>query len=203
MAGHGASSPLGGSVSATKEAVVVDLWRAYVQMAAGLGELTAARARDVARAVVNRAQANGSIPGLPPGAPAVASSVAAIAEDLLAGARANRGMLVDLVRGEVERAVAGMGLVTPTDLVKLERRVSALERGLVTTASTPTQRAARTSPTKPPAKPPAKTPTKSTAKTTTTKAAARAATKATPRTPTPPTPSPRAAGTRSPRAGRG
>lgn len=191
---------------------MVDLWRAYVQMAAGLGELTAARARDVARSVVNRAQANGSIPGLPPGAPAVASSVAAIAEDLLAGARANRGMLVDLVRGEVERAVAGMGLVTPTDLVKLERRVSALERGLVTTASTPTQRAARTSPTKTPAKTPtktpAKTPAKSTAKTTTTKAAARAATKATPRTPTPRkatprTPSPRAAGTRSPRAGRG
>ena len=191
---------------------MVDLWRSYVQMATGLGELTALRARDVARAVASRAQANGAIPGLPPGAPAVAGSVAAIAEDLLAGARANRGLLLDLVRGEVERAVAGMGLVTPTDLVKLERRVSALERGVVTAASTPPPRATRKGPAAPATKTSTKTATRSakstTAKSATAKkaaakkAATRATTKAAPRTSSTRTSSTRAA-TRSTRAGRG
>ena len=102
---------------------MVETWRAYTQMASGLGELTAARAREVARGLLS-----GGVPGVPFGAPQMAGSVAAVAEDLLSAARANRGLLVEVVRAEVDRAVAGLGLVTAAEMTSLRQRVRDLER---------------------------------------------------------------------------
>ena len=46
----------------------------------------------------------------------------------MATSKANRHLLVNLVRGEVERSVARMGLVSTKDMEAAERRAKGLER---------------------------------------------------------------------------
>jgi cell division septum initiation protein DivIVA len=58
----------------------------------------------------------------------MAGSVAAVAEDLLSAARANRGLLLDVVRSEVERAAAGLGFAPAAEVTELRRRVNELEK---------------------------------------------------------------------------
>jgi polyhydroxyalkanoate synthesis regulator phasin len=100
--------------------MVIDGLRGYLQLASGLTDVTRERARAAARAVV--AQGGAVVPT------SVQAQVSTLTEDLMATSKANRQLLVNLVRGEVERSVARMGLVSTKDMEAAERRAKGLER---------------------------------------------------------------------------
>ena len=100
--------------------MVIDGLRGYLQLASGLTDVTRERARAAARAVV--AQGGAVVPT------SVQAQVSTLTEDLMATSKANRHLLVNLVRGEVERSVARMGLVSTKDMEAAERRAKGLER---------------------------------------------------------------------------
>lgn len=64
----------------------------------------------------------------PLGAPAAVASWAESAGEFVEAARSNRGILTDLVCIEVERVVGALGMVTPSDVVALRKRISDVER---------------------------------------------------------------------------
>ena len=88
--------------------MVFDAIRGYLQLASGLTELSRARATEVANAVLNLPTSMASGP--------MAAQVAALADELLAAAIANRASLLALVRSEVENAVGRAPLVPAADL---------------------------------------------------------------------------------------
>ena len=100
--------------------MVLDGLRGYIQLANGLTDVTRERARAAARALV--AQGGAVVPT------SVQAQVSTVTEDLLATSKANRNLLVNLVRGEVERSVARMGLVSTKEMAAAERRATKLER---------------------------------------------------------------------------
>ena len=116
--------------------MVVEALRGYVQLASGLTEVTRARAREAARALVEHAE---GLTGRQGGD--AAAQVKSLADDLASSARSNRDLLLSMIRAEVERAVAGLGVATKDDLAEIRRRLAALE---VTppTATTPAKSAA-------------------------------------------------------------
>ena len=96
--------------------------RGYVQLASGLTEVTANKARDAAMALVNQGlQWTGKTPD-------VVGSVQDIADDLLTTSKQNREMLVGMIRSEVDRAVGRMGFVREDELAALRARVERLEK---------------------------------------------------------------------------
>lgn len=95
---------------------MLEALRAYAQIAAGLGEPAAAKAREAARAL------------LAAGGAATGASVPALAEELLATARSNREVVLDLVRTEVRATVGRLGLTDARETDGLRRRIIALER---------------------------------------------------------------------------
>ena len=97
--------------------MVKDAVRGYLGLAGGLTEVTAARARAAARALVEQSEET-------------ASQVSALAEDLMATSRRNRESLVQVVRHEVEQAVRRLGLGAAGDVDALMQRVRRLERTL-------------------------------------------------------------------------
>lgn len=102
----------------------LDALRGYVQLASGLTDVTRERARAAARALV--AQGEASVGAVVP--PAVGGQVKSLTDDLLAASRANRSLLTSLVRAEVDRSVARLGLVSATELDAATRRNRSLER---------------------------------------------------------------------------
>jgi trigger factor len=111
--------------------MVFDGPRGYIQAVAGLSEVTRQRAGELAQALL----ASSSV-AVPPGAGAVAGQVAGLAEDILATARTNRALLLDLVRTEVERTVQSLGLASPAEVDRLRRQVASLEGRLEKLEST-------------------------------------------------------------------
>jgi polyhydroxyalkanoate synthesis regulator phasin len=104
--------------------MVLDGLRGYIQLANGLTDVTRARALAAAKALVAQGEAGvGAVVPTP-----VRAQVGAITDDLLATGRANRALLVNLVRTEVERSVSRMGLVSAQELDAANRRSRALER---------------------------------------------------------------------------
>lgn len=103
--------------------MVLDGLRGYLQLASGLTDVTRERALAAAKNLVAQGEASvGAV--LPDNARA---QVAAVTDDLIATSRANRALLVNLVRGEVERAVARLGLVSAAELDAANRRARRLE----------------------------------------------------------------------------
>lgn len=95
--------------------------RGYVQLATGLTEVTASKARDAAMSLVNQGmQLTGKTPD-------VMGSVQDIADDLVTTSKQNREMLIGLIRSEVERAVGRMGFVREEELAALRARVEHVE----------------------------------------------------------------------------
>jgi len=129
----------------------LDALRGYLQLASGLTDVTRERARAAARALV--AQGEASVGAVVP--PAVGGQVKSLTDDLLAASRANRSLLTSLIRAEVDRSVARLGLVSAAELNaatrrnrSLERRVEELEQELArartaTKASSPSSTARR------------------------------------------------------------
>ena len=104
--------------------MVLDGLRGYLQLANGLTDVTRERARAAAKALVAQGMAGvGAVVAAP-----VGTQVTALTEDLLATSKANRDLLVNLVRGEVERSVARLGLVSAHELDAAARRAKGLER---------------------------------------------------------------------------
>jgi polyhydroxyalkanoate synthesis regulator phasin len=103
--------------------MVLDGLRGYLQLATGLTDVTRERARAAARSLVT--QGGAGVEAVVPGQ--VKSQVSALTDDLLAASKANRDLLLHLVRGEVERSVARLGLVSKADLDAERRRADRLE----------------------------------------------------------------------------
>jgi hypothetical protein len=104
--------------------MVLDGLRSYIQLANGLTDVTRERARAAARALL--AQGEAGVGAVVPGP--VRSQVSSLTEDLLATSKANRSLLVQLVRAEVERSVTRLGLVSAHELDTANRRARSLER---------------------------------------------------------------------------
>ncbi len=101
---------------------MLDGLRGYVQLASGLTEVTASKARDAAMALVNQGmQLTGKTPD-------VMDSVQDIADDLLTTSKQNRELLVGIVRTEVDKAVGRMGFVREDELAALRARIEHLEK---------------------------------------------------------------------------
>lgn len=103
--------------------MVLDGLRGYLQLATGLTDVTRERARAAARSLV--AQGGAGVDAVVPDQ--VKSQVSTLTDDLLAASKANRDLLLHLVRGEVERSVARLGLVSKADLDAERRRADRLE----------------------------------------------------------------------------
>ncbi len=103
--------------------MVLDGLRGYLQLATGLTDVTRERALAAARSVV--AQGGASVDAVVP--QQVKSQVTTLTEDLLAASKANRALLLHLVRAEVERSVARLGLVSKVELDAERRRADRLE----------------------------------------------------------------------------
>jgi polyhydroxyalkanoate synthesis regulator phasin len=141
--------------------MVLDGLRGYLQLANGLTDVTRERARLAAKNLL--AQGEASMGAVLP------DNVKSVTDDLIATSKANRDLLVNLVRSEVERSVSRLGLVSAVELEsavrrarRLEERVMALESELrtankrqeaaVSSAPTTTPAANKTSARKAPAK---------------------------------------------------
>lgn len=95
--------------------------RGYLQLATGLTEVTATKARDAAMALVNQGfQVSSKTPD-------VVGSVQDIADDLVSTSKQNREMLVGMIRTEVDRAVGRMGFVREDELAAVRARLEHLE----------------------------------------------------------------------------
>jgi polyhydroxyalkanoate synthesis regulator phasin len=106
--------------------MVLDGLRGYLQLAIGLTEVTRERAREAARSLV--AQGGTSVGAVMPDT--VRIQVTSLTDDLLATSRTNRNLLLHVVRGEVERTVTRLGLVSAQDLTTAGRRLDRVERRL-------------------------------------------------------------------------
>ena len=120
--------------------------RGYLQLANGLTDVTAAKAKDMAATLI----AQGVL--LSTKAPDLVGQVQELADDLMSTSRNNREMLVGLVRAEVDRTVSRMGFVREDDLAAVRRHVQRLEQELHAkngaAAPKPAKKAAKKSPSK-------------------------------------------------------
>jgi hypothetical protein len=95
----------------------------YVELASGLTEVTANKAKDAAVALIAQGMSLGTRQ------PAdVAATVQQAADDLVALSKTNRDMLIDMIRSEVDKAVGRMGFVREDELAALRSRVNKLEK---------------------------------------------------------------------------
>lgn len=95
----------------------------YVELASGLTEVTANKAKDAVMSLIAQGMALGAKQ------PAdVAASVQQAADDLMAMSKSNRDMLIDMIRTEVDRAVGRMGFIREDELAALRARVEKLEK---------------------------------------------------------------------------
>lgn len=99
--------------------------RGYLQMASGLTEVTAAKAKEIAMALVTQGL------NMSAKAPDVVGQVQELADDLVSTSKENREMLLGLIRSEVDRAVGRMGFVREDELAALRRHVQRLEQQLL------------------------------------------------------------------------
>ena len=110
---------------------MIEVLKAYLQVASGVGDLTRQRALEAARQALAAAAV---LPVASAGVDGLAAQASALADELLTAGRANREMLSHLVRAEVETVVSRLGLDGRSDLeaelVTSRARVRELERDL-------------------------------------------------------------------------
>jgi len=132
---------------------VIDMLRAYLQIASGVGEVTRQRALEAARAALAASPAGVVLPVATAGVDGLTAQVSALADDLLASGRANRELLRQLVRAEVETVVTRLGLGGQGDLEaqlaasrahvrELEQSLARVRTGKAPRTSTATTKAA-------------------------------------------------------------
>jgi polyhydroxyalkanoate synthesis regulator phasin len=106
---------------------VLDDLRNYLQLASGLTEATASKAKDAVTGLLAHGVTLSS-KAIP--APEMMGQVQELADDLMATSRNNREMLVGMIRAEVDRNVGRMGFVREDELAALRRHVQRLEKQL-------------------------------------------------------------------------
>ena len=104
---------------------MIETLRSYLNLAAGLLESAAERAKESATDLISQGVEAGT-----KGPETVSAQVQEIAEDLIEQSRTNRELMVGLVRMEVERAVGRMGFVREEELAAVRKHVERLEREL-------------------------------------------------------------------------
>ena len=113
---------------------MIEVLKAYLQVANGVGDLTRQRALEAARQALAAAAV---LPVASAGVDGLAAQASALADELLAAGRANRELLSHLVRAEVETVVSRLGLDGRSDLeaelLTSRARVRELERDLAAT----------------------------------------------------------------------
>ena len=114
-------------------------WRGYLQLATGLTEVTARRARDIAGSLLSRGPDLDTL--IPEGA---TSRVQDLADELVATSKANRELLIGLIRTEVDRAVGRLGFVREEELAAVRAHVARLEDQLEKARSSTKKTAKRT-----------------------------------------------------------
>lgn len=100
---------------------MIDALKSYVALANGLTEATAAKAKDVATALVDQAL---TVSGR---GTDLTGKVTDLADDLLATSKENREALTAMIRTEVDRAIGRVGFVREDELAALRRHVQKLE----------------------------------------------------------------------------
>lgn len=93
--------------------------RNYLELASGLTEVTRQRAVSTAKGLLSSSGAELVVPG-------AIGQVGALADEIMATSRANRELLVGMVRAEVDRTVTRLGLATHDEVVSLQRSVDRL-----------------------------------------------------------------------------
>jgi hypothetical protein len=107
-----------------------DALRGYMQLANGLSDVTRQRALQAAKQMLDQGGDVVDLAVSTATSAGVARQVQALAEDLLATSRTNRDLMIGLVRTEVERAVAHLGLVGADELAAMTRVVDRLQSQL-------------------------------------------------------------------------
>ncbi|MGV1036389.1 MAG: hypothetical protein ACOYD0_05105 [Candidatus Nanopelagicales bacterium] len=102
---------------------MIDALKSYLQLASGMAEVSAAKAKETAATLVS--QGPSAAAGLTPDQ--LSAQLQAVAEDLLEQSKTNREILVGLVKTEVDRAVGRMGFVREEELAAVRRHVQRLE----------------------------------------------------------------------------
>ena len=100
---------------------MIDALKSYVALATGLTEVTAAKAKDVASALVEQ------VLSLSGHGTEITGKVTDLADDLLATSKENREAIAGMVRTEVDRAIGRVGFVREDELAALRRVVQRLE----------------------------------------------------------------------------
>lgn len=118
---------------------MIDALRSYAALAGGLTEATASKARDLAGTIIDQALALTGRAGELSGVDAKAA-VDDLAADIVASAQESREALTQLVRAEVDRAVARLGFVREDELAALRRHVERLESQVSGLATAPAGR---------------------------------------------------------------
>lgn len=94
--------------------MVMDAVRGYLQLAGGVTEMSRQRATAMAKAMLTSPETT-------------REQVSALAADLLELSRTNRDAVGMMVRNEVDRGLARMGLATSEEVAELTGRVRSLE----------------------------------------------------------------------------
>ncbi len=100
---------------------MLDSLKTYIQLASGLTEATAAKAKEVVTDLIGQGL------GLSAKTPDVVGSVQEMADDLMATSKTNRDLLIGLIRTEVDKAVGRVGFVREDELAALRRHVQRLD----------------------------------------------------------------------------
>ncbi|MEI8260841.1 MAG: polyhydroxyalkanoate synthesis protein PhaF [Actinomycetes bacterium] len=101
--------------------------RTYLQLATGVTEATAAKAREVVTGLVTQGI---NLTSKVQPVQDVADQVQELADELVETSRTNRELLVGMIRSEVDKAVGRMGFVREDELAALRRHVQRLETEL-------------------------------------------------------------------------
>jgi hypothetical protein len=141
--------------------MAIDALRSYLQLASGFTDLTKERAKAAAQALVAANPLEGGTSAVTAFGTTVTTSASSLADELLAASKANRQLLIGLIRSEVDRTVRRLGLASSDELDALAARVARIERaGRDVPAATKTSAPKKTAAKKTPAK---QTPAKQTA----------------------------------------
>ncbi len=110
--------------------MVLGALRSYLQLANGLTDVTRQRAVTTARQLLEQGGEVVDLAMSQTVGGGVGRQVQALAEDLIATSKTNRDLLVGLIRTEVERAVARLGLVGADELAAVSQLVGRLQAQL-------------------------------------------------------------------------
>src|SRR4051794_4401934 len=94
------------------DGMVMEGLRGYLQLANGLTDVSRERARTTARALL--AQGGAGVGAVVPDTMRV--QVGSVADDIVAQSKANRALLLGLVRAEIAHAVSRLGLALSVEL---------------------------------------------------------------------------------------